>query len=406
MMRKSRMVLLTAAATAAIVCTPADDWPQYRGPSRTGISKETGLRKTWPESGPPELWRRPLGDGYSGMAVAGGRVFTMYASGGDELVAAFEAETGKPIWKFRVDEERFDDQGSGPRSTPTVDEDTVYALGAKGVLVALKAATGEEIWTKDLKVDYDAPVPRWGVSTAPLVEGNLLIVGAGGKPDSSVVALDKTTGKTVWTAYDDLPGYAAPIAADIAGARQVISFAGTSLVGVEASTGKVLWHVPWKTSYDVNAAAPVLVPPDKVFVSSGYDKGAALFRIRKEGEKYQVEDIWKSRVMKNHFNSSILYGGQLYGFDNGTLKCIDAHTGEERWAERGFAKGSLLIADGLLIILGESGQLALADASPEGYVERARAQVLQGRTWTMPSLADGVLYLRNQEEMVALDISG
>ena len=394
------------AALLAVSAAAAQGWPQYRGPNRTGISKETGLRTEWPQDGPPVLWRTPLGDGYSGIAVAGDRVFTMYAGGDDEFVACYDVRTGKEIWKVRTDENRFDDQGSGPRSTPTVDGEIVYALGAKGMLFALTAANGKKVWSKDLKVEYGARVPRWGVSTTPLVEGDLLLVDVGGKAGKSLVALDKKTGRTRWTAYDDKPGYSSPIAVTIHGVRQIISFAGTSLVSVSAEDGKVLWTIPWTTSYDVNAAVPVFVPPDKVFISSGYDKGAGLFRVRADADgRLEVEDVWKSRVMKNHFNSSVLYGGHLFGFDNGTLKCVDAHTGEEKWAQRGFAKGSLIVADGHLVIFSESGLLALAEATPSGYVEKARAQILKGRTWTMPSLAAGTLYLRNQEELVALDIS-
>jgi outer membrane protein assembly factor BamB len=386
---------------------PADGWPQYRGPGRNGVSKETGLLKAWPEGGPKALWRASLGDGYSGIAVAGGRACTMYSRGEDELVACFDARTGKELWKLRTDANRTDEMGAGPRSTPTIDGDLLFALGAKGMLYALKAATGEQVWSKDLKEEYGARVPRWGVATEPLVEGNLLVIDAGGRPGASLVALDKATGRTAWTAHDDKPGYSAPIAVTIHDVRQIVSFSASSLVGVAAADGRVLWSLPWETSYDVNAAAPVFVPPDLVFVSSGYDKGAGVYRLTKTaGGAWQAEEVWKSRVMKNHFNSSVLLGSHLYGFDNATLKCIDAHTGEEKWEQRGFAKGSLLVADGHLVIFSESGLLALAEASPDAYVEKARAQILEGRTWTMPSLAGGTLFLRNQAEMVALDVSG
>jgi hypothetical protein len=193
---------------------------------------------------------------------------------------------------------------------------------------------------------------------------------------------------------------------DIQGVRQVLFFTGSSLVSVTPVDGKVLWSVPWKTSYDINAAMPVLVAPDKVFISSGYDTGAAVYQIKKSGSTWSTEEVWKSSVMKNHYNSSILYEGHLYGFDDSTLKCINALTGEESWKQRGFAKGSLLLADGHLLVLSEEGLLALVEATPSAYKEKARAQILEGKTWTMPSLAGGKLYLRNQKEMVALDITG
>lgn len=397
---------LLAAAGAARGAEPAGEWPWYRGPSWSGISRETGLLKTWPAAGPRVIWKAPLGEGYSGISVAGGRVYTMYARGDDEFVACLDAATGKQIWRVRTDANRFDDQGSGPRSTPTVDGDVVFALGARAVLHALKAETGETVWMKDLKVEFGAKVPRWGASTSPLVEGDLLLLDVGGRPGNSIVALDKRSGRVRWTSHTDKAGYSTPLAITVRGVRQILFFTGSSLISVSPEDGEVLWSVPWKTSWDVNAAMPVFVPPDKVFISSSYDVGAALFRVKNDDGEVAVEEIWKSRVMKNHFNSSIHYGGHLYGFDNGTLKCIDANTGEEKWGQRGFAKGSLLLADGHLIVLSEHGLLALAEATPDGYREKGRVQILEGRTWTMPSLARGKLFLRNREEMVALDVAG
>ena len=394
------------AAALAATATGKADWPQYRGPQRAGLSQETGLLKSWPAEGPKALWRVPLGDGYSGISLSGGLAFTMYSKGGEEFAAAFDAATGKEIWKVRIDTARRDDFGDGPRSTPTVDGETVYAVGASGALFALKAASGDPIWTKDLKKEFGAPVPQWGVSTSPLVEGDLLLLDAGAGKGKSLVALDKKTGATRWTAHSDRPGYSSPLAATFQGVRQILSLAGSSLVSVAAADGKVLWSVPWETSYDVNAAMPVLIPPDKVFISSGYDKGGAVYRVKKEGDAFKAEEVWNNRVLKNHFNSSVHYGGYLYGFDDATLKCVDAATGEEKWRQRGFQKGSLLIADGHLVILSEAGLLLLAEASPTAFKEEGRLQVLEGRTWTMPSLAGGKLYLRNQKEMVALSLEG
>lgn len=385
---------------------PGGDWPQYRGPARDGISAQTGLLREWPAGGPKVLWKVPLGEGYSGISVSDGRLYTMFSKEGAEYVGCFDPATGKEIWKTRTDANRSDEMGDGPRSTPTVDDRMVYALGANGMLIAVKSAGGEKVWQKDLKAEFGARVPHWGVASSPLVEGDLLIMDAGG-PGKSVVALDKRTGETRWTAHDDRPGYSAPLAVTIHGVRQVLSFAGTSLVSVAPGDGRVLWSVPWKTSYDVNAAMPVFIPPDKVFISSGYDVGAAVYQVTKDGGgKLEVAEVWKSRIMKNHFNSSIHYGGHIYGFDDATLKCIDAQTGEERWRQRGFNKGSLLLADGHLIVFGEAGQLALVEATPEAYREKAKAQILEGRTWTMPALAGGRLYLRNQKEMVALEVAG
>lgn len=381
-------------------------WPQYRGPERSGFSQETGILKTWPETGPKILWKIPLGDGYSGISIVGERVVTMFSRERDEFVAGFNAADGKEMWRTRVDENRRDEMGDGPRSTPAIEGDMVYALGARGILVAVKLASGEKVWEKDLKSAFGARIPKWGVSTSPIVDGDLVILDAGGGPGKSLVAFDRKTGETKWTAYDDKPGYSTPLPVDLLGVRQILSFAGSSLVSVAAADGKVLWSVPWRTDWDVNAAMPVFISPDKIFISSSYDTGGAVFQVKKTGDKYETTELWRNRNMKNHFNSSIHQGGYLYGFDDRTLKCVDAATGEEKWRQSGFSKGSLLLVDGHLVVLSEAGLLALVEATPAAYNEKARFQALEGRTWTMPSLSNGRLFLRNQKELLALAVAG
>lgn len=399
---KWRVALLLAALSAVTSLSMAGDWPQYRGIRQDGHSLETGLAPSWPASGPLELWHYPLGEGYSGISVSAGRVFTMFGSAGDELIVALDAATGKEVWRVRIDSNRSDSQGGGPRSTPVVDGNRIYALGARGKLVALETATGEVAWKLDLVSQFGAQIPQWGVSTSPVVEGDLLLVDAGGRDGFSLVALDKVTGNVRWHSETDKPGYSTPLPVTVDGVRQILFFTGTALASVSPETGDLYWRYPWSTSYDVNAAMPVFVPPNQVFISSAYDKGAALLTLRKDGEGVAVDEIWRNRVMKNHFNSSVLVGKHLYGFDNGTLKCIEAATGEEMWAKRGFNKGSLLSADGRLIVLSEGGLLAAIEATPDGYNELARHQVFEAKTWTMPSLADGRLFVRSEGDLVAL----
>ncbi len=401
--RIAAIACLAAIAGAAAFAAP-DAWPQYRGPGLDGRSSETGLASTWPEGGPKVLWRAALGNGYSGISIAGGRAYTMFGSDGDEVAIALDAATGKEIWRFRVDDDRFDSQGSGPRSTPTVDGDRVYVLGARGKLYALAAGSGAELWGVDLVARFGARVPRWGVATSPVVEGDLLLLDAGGGRGYSLLALDKKSGRPVWHSQTDKAGYSTPLPITVGGVRQVLFFTGTALVSVSPRDGSLHWRYPWQTSYDVNAAMPVFVPPDRVFLSSSYDKGAAMLRMVVRDGRVEADEVWRSRVMKNHFNSSVLVGDHLYGFDDRNLKCIVAATGEERWAQRGYSKGSLIYADGRLIVFGEQGLLGLVEATPAGYREIATAQIFRGRTWTMPSLADGRLYLRSEKELVALDL--
>jgi outer membrane protein assembly factor BamB len=382
------------------------DWPQFRGPNRDGVSAEPGVLAAWPAGGPKVLWKVPLGEGYSQIAAVKGRLFTLYGQGNDENAAAFDAATGKQLWRVRLDRKYENGMGNGPRSTPTVDGGTVYVLSASGRLAALEAASGRTIWEHDLRADYGAQPPTWGVASSPLVEGNLLLVSVGGSGNRSIIAFDKTNGKPVWGSQNDIAGYAAPIAITVRGVRQVIFFTGDALVSLAPKDGHLLWQAPWKTDWNVNASTPVFFPPDKLFVSSGYDTGAALFQIRVAGNGVSALEVWRSREMKNQFSSSLLHNGILYGFDNATFKAMDAATGQERWKQRGLGHGSLILAGGRLVVLSDRGRLALVEATPQEYRELGSAQVLEGKCWTAPSLADGRLYLRNEEQLVALDWSG
>lgn len=383
------------------------EWHQWRGPNRDGVSHETGLLTNWPEGGPKEVWRTSLGDGYSSVSISGGRAYTMYAEGEDEVVVCFDAKTGEEKWRY-LDDYRFKNRqgGDGPRSTPTVDGDMVYVFSAYGRLVAIDALTGNELWHYDFTKAFESPIPQHGFSASPVVEGNLLLMEAGGKGNRAIIAFNKENGDIVWNTQDDPPAYSSPITVTIHNVRQAIFFTAKGLVSVSPRDGEVYWRYAWRTSYDVNAATPVFIPPDKVFISSGYDTGAALVHVEENEGKFSVSEMWRSRVMKNHFASSILHEGYLYGFDDGTLKCIEANTGEEQWRKRGFRKGSLIYADGHLIVLGESGNLALVKASHTEYIEVAQTQIFDGRCWTAPSVSGGKLYLRNNEELVCLDLKG
>ena len=401
--------LASLATLFAIAIGPstadAADWPQYRGPQRDGHGVGENLLPSWGDTGPRERWRVTIGDdGYSSLAVVGGRIYTLVGNAGAEFAVAHDAATGARLWQTVLDKDRSDGQGGGPRATPTVVGDTVIVAGASGRLAALDASNGDTRWTVDLVEEHGAKAPQWGFSGSPLVVGELVLVELGGKAGRSLAAFDLATGELRWFSESDTSGYSSPLAVEVAGVHQVLFFTGAGLVSVSPTTGSLYWRVPWATSYDVNAAMPVFVPPDKVFISSAYDTGGALYQIRADGDRLAATEVWRSKAMRNHFNSSVLVADHLYGFDNGTLKCVHAQTGTERWAQRGFAKGSLIFADGHLVVLGEKGQLALIEATPDAYREQGRAQLFTSRTWAQPALADGVLYVRSQKEMVALEI--
>ena len=402
-------ILMITFSIASLFLTDsgfAADWPQWFGPNRDGVSAETGLLKNWPDSGPVFLWRTPLGEGFSSIAIARGAAYTMFAEGKDEYAVCLDAATGEERWRVRTPRSNFSDWqgGNGPRSTPIIDKERAFFFGANGQLYALNIEDGEIVWTHHFQTEFISDPPHWGFSTSPLLEGKLLIVEVGGPSGKSFIAFDKTTGRVAWASQDDAPSYASPIAITVSDVRQIVFFPVSGLVGVAAKDGRFLWRHPWQTGPDVNAATPLFLAPDRLFISSGYGKGAAVIQLVSQKGQFSVKKVWRNRSMKNQFATSIHHEGHLYGFDNAILKCIAADTGQEQWRKRGFQKGSLIFADGHLIVLGEQGKLALVEATPEAYIEKASAQVLSPRCWTPPTLSNGRLYLRNHSEMVCLEV--
>lgn len=395
---------LAAAALlgAALPAAAAEGWPQFRGPKADGISTEKGPPKAWPAAGPRKLWEVPLGAGYSGIVTAGAAVFTQWSQGRDELLGAFDAATGKALWTLRLDDMRPDQFGDGPRATPVIDAERIYAVSALGKLYCADRQTGKTLWTHDLKARFGLTVPTWGVSSPPLVAGDLLLHNVGGRAGFLVVAFDKKTGKPAWNSESGLAGYAQPILFEIAGIAQALFFAGQKAVALDPKTGAKLWEIPWSTAYDVNAATPIFVAPDKIFLASGYDTGGGLFRIEAAGGKLTPKELWRTRSMKNLHSSSIYLNGYFYGFDNKNLQCIDAATGQSVWRRGGFGHGSLTYVDGHFVVLGENGKLALLEARPEAYVELASTQLAEGKHWTVPTFAGGTLYVRNEKHLMAL----
>jgi outer membrane protein assembly factor BamB len=385
------VTLALAAATAR-----ADDWPQWRGPRRNGISAETGWLSQWPPSGPKRVWSAQVGEGYSSVAVVGGRVYTMGNTSNQDTVICLNAKTGAPIWKYSYPCAAGDP--SGTRATPTVSDNGVYTLSSEGRALCLNAATGRLVWQRNLAQEMHAQEPQWGFAGSPLVEGNLVLYNVG----TAGVALDKNTGKPVWLSGSKVAGYASPVAYTVGAQRGVAFFVGWGIVALNPQDGRPYWQYPWQTSNDVNAADPIFAG-DTVFLSSNYDRGCALLRVGRG----QPSVVWQNRNMRNHFNTCVLLGDALYGNDQNTLKCLDLKTGAERWQSRGMGKGGLIAADGKLIYLTERGELVLAAAAPARYTEIARAQVMRGTCWTQPALANGFIYCRSHEgELICLDVRG
>ena len=380
----------------------ADDWPQYRGPERNGIAGETGLATGWGDGGPTVRWHREIGYGFSSVAVAAGRLYTMEAVDLEEAVLAIDAGTGKTVWRHVVgetDPEFFPE--TGPRSTPTIVDGVVYAASSRSKLLALAADSGELVWERDL-TEF-GPTPRFGYSMSPLVDGDNVIVLVGDREKQpGILSLDRTTGEERWRALDGPAGYSSPIAVEIGGVRQYVFSTGVGITGMTPD-GERLWDHP--TGPKAALPMPVLGPPDRIFVATADDHfGGMMIRVVSEDGAFRTEELWTERLMRNHFNTSVIVDDHLYGFDNATFRCLDATTGEKKWAMRGFGKGSIVAAGGRLYVLSDSGVLALVHADPEGYSEAGRMKVTEGRSWTAPSLANGYLYVRDGDELVSLDL--
>jgi outer membrane protein assembly factor BamB len=383
----------------------ADDWPQWRGPNRDGVSTATGLLTAWPPAGPRKLWEASTGEGFSSMAVHQGRVYSMAQDGEQEAIICWDAETGRELWRHRYAASFRNSYGNGPRSTPTIDGDLLFAVGGTGIMTCLKisAIQPEVLWSKRLLEEFGAKNLTWGVANSPLVDGDLVYVNPGGPDGHSVAALEKLTGAVRWQALDDIAGYSSPIIADLADERQVIFFTERGLVGLTPDKGKLLWRFPWTTDYGTNIATPI-VAGDYVFISSGYGTGCALVKIDKTDTGLAASLVYKNRNMKTHFSSGVRYHDHIYGFDDTLLICMELRTGAVVWKQKGFHKGALTIADGHLFILGEKGTLAVAPASPDAYHEKGRCQFSEQRCWTVPVVANGRLYVRDQDRIACYSL--
>ena len=399
-------VLICSSMFVAVETGGAGDWPNWRGPHRDGISRETGLLKSWPKDGPKVLWTAALTGGYSSVAIADGRLFTQTKDQKEDLVVCFDAAGGKKLWEYRyacdyADFPSLDKRFlTGPKATPTVNGDRVYAMGNTGLLLCLDARTGKPVWERDLLKLADRTCPEYGYCNSPFVVGNRLFVHPGGSKNNSVAALDKRDGSVLWTSLGERIGWATPIQLAVDGVPQIVYFTGESVVGVTPDEGKLSWRYPWKTAFDINAATPIY-SDGFLFVSSNYGVGGALLRLKPNADP---EVVWKNASMQNHFSTCVLQDGFLYGFSADRLRCVEFKTGKITWDHPELGKGSLLIADGHLIVLSEKGTLVLAQATPKEYVEEARCDPLDGTCWSVPVLANGKLYLRNEKKLLALDL--
>jgi len=404
-----------ALAAAVALCTatlggqaPAStDWPQWRGPERTGISHETGLLKQWPPSGPAALWSGAgLGNGYGSIAVKGNQLFVQGLKGRDSVVTSLGRTDGKVLWTRVIGPGRDNDRGPGPRSTPTVDGDLLYVLTENGDLAALRATDGGVVWQRNILRDFNGQNISWLLSESPLVDGDKVIVTPGGR-GAGMVALDKATGKTVWVTKElsDEAGYSSPIVADVGGVRTVMTLTSSAGVGVRASDGKLMWRNRSAANGTANATTPVF-SNNTVFYTSSYGTGGALLALTAQNGEVRAQEVYFTRDMQNHHGGVIVIGSTLYGFHNSIMAALDLPTGKSLWRHRSVGKGAITHADGRFYILGEDHVMGLAEATPAGYREVGRFPITdQGwPSWAHPVVSGGRLYIRNQGTLMAYDV--
>lgn len=400
----SRLADDRVAAGPATVTDPDDpaSWPAFRGAGRDGVAVGSGLASRWAEEGPPELYRHPIGGGYAGFVVGHGRAYTIEQRGNEEVAAAYDLHTGRELWTHTWPG-RFSEAmgGDGPRATPTIADGAVFVYGASGDLWALEVETGAVRWKHHPLEELELDNLMWGMSGSPLVVDDRVIVPTSDKDGPAFIAYQTKTGAEVWVSETFAQGYSSPALVTLAGTRQVLHLAQEHVVGIDPATGDTLWRHPWRSSQGVVAAQPVVVGPDRVWVSSGSSTGSTLFRVGADGS---TEELWKSAEMSGGFCGAVLREGVLYGLDRGVLSAQSVDTGAILWSAGRFGSGQLLVAGDLLIVAGDEGQIALVRASPDGHEELGRMQALQGQTWNVPMLADGRLLVRNAREMAAFDL--
>ena len=379
-------------------------WTNFRGPARDGRYDERPIRTNW-QGGLQQLWKQPSGGGYSSFSVADGVAYTIEQRRGQEVVAAYGVETGRELWTHAWDAHYTDSTGDGPRTTPTWHEGRLYALGATGELRCLDARTGKLVWSKNILKENGASNLQWGMAASPLVVDDKVVVMPGGSNGKSVVAYNARTGAPVWGALSDSASYTSPMLVTLAGRRQVLAVTARYVAGLAPENGAVLWALPWANSIGINVAQPIVVGPNRFFVSSGYGKGAALVEVADAGGKLSAAPVWERASMKNKFNSSVLHEGHVYGLDEGMLTCVDVATGEQKWKARGYGYGQVVVASGHLIVTTEEGEIALVRASPAGHTELSRFPALEGRTWNVPAIADGRLLVRNATQMACYKLT-
>lgn len=403
-----RTSFIVTCALPFAAAAPAADWPQFLGPQRNGVCDETGYSFRWPAAGPPKIWSYAVGAGWSGPVVVGDRVLIHHRVEDSACLDCLQVSDGKRVWRYEEstsyqDQFRFDE---GPRATPAVAEGRVFTFGADGLLRAVSLETGKRLWGHDLHTEYSVPQGYFGAACSPLVEAGRVVLNVGGR-GAGVVAFDAATGKEAWKATDDAASYSSPVAATVNGVRSVFVFTREGLVALDPTDGKVRFKERWRSRIQasVNAATPLVVN-DEVFVSSSYQTGAVLWKLRGNG----VTPLWKGDdILSNHYNTSVYRDGFLYGIEGrqeygAHLRCVEWATGKVRWTKERFGCATLTLVEGNVLALSEHGDLVAFAASPDAYRELARAKILNDPVRAPFALAGRRLYARDGKQLIASDL--
>jgi outer membrane protein assembly factor BamB len=404
-------VLLAVATMASSGL--AEDWPQFLGTSRSGVSSETGLLNAFPADGPVVRWRVPLGVGMSGVAVSNGRAYTLFQDSDHQFLVALSAADGAEKWRTPFAPIYENAMGNGPRATPTVNADQVFALSGEGILAAFNVSDGKLLWSVNVPKSLGGTPSEYGMSCSPVVIDDRVIVHAGTE-SAKVAAFDRASGKLIWKAGQGKAGYSSPVMMTLAGKSQVVSLTANELVGVDAATGKVLWDVPFPTEYDCNTACPVQIDETSVLISAGENHGAMLLAVESSGTGFKATEVWsslgKDSQLRAEWQTPVIHDGHLYGLDNSGsagpithLVCIRLKDYRTMWQKARFGKSNLILADGKLFLTTMNGELVIVEASPKEFKELGRARIME-TTRQAPALADGHLFLRDDQEVLCIDV--
>jgi outer membrane protein assembly factor BamB len=402
------VVLVAITATAAGVSLLAADWPQFLGPDRNGTIAGPALLESWGPSGPKVVWRKQVGQAFAGPAVVQNRVLVFHRVGNEEVLESLDVKTGASVWRYAYPTTYRDDFGfdEGPRAVPVVSGGIVYTFGAEGQLHAVDLAKGTRVWSEDTMKRFNVPKGYFGAGGSPLVEGGRVIANIGGDK-AGVVAFDAKTGNVVWSATEDDASYSSGVAATIGGRRSAVFLTRDNLIGFDPATGAIQFQRRWRAriAASVNAATPLVIG-DSIFVSAQYGPGAGVLRV----EESKLTELWASDdVLSNHYATSVYYDGYLYGYHGRqefgpSLRAVDFKTGTVKWSLEQFRAGSITLVGDKLLIIREGGEMILAPASPQAFKPIARAQVLPGVVRPLPAIAEGFVYVRNENTLVCLDL--